>query len=969
MLARAKVWRVSLQSVTQKRDDASVPRERPASVACCSPPPCLSRRQHSWATTHADQDPGAHAMDPVLTDATNSCAVHAPAFDDSSSDCTTISSVSLCSPSSTLTTDADQDQSSASNEGDSSTGAKRRRRRRRLAPPPIFFGTPSAAGHERQTKYETKMRTRRLLRRDSLELARRKSTGAEAVKAAPVGRHDHETAVTEQEADSAPAARQEATPVSPSRSFSDEGTTNRSPGRASSNWESEASDSSEGSSSEELSTQAACDRTIRLSDECAAVHVCSDDTSSAAESSSQAQAPSTPIKQGAWPVLARPSPAFSDADSSPGVALGVHSTPARPSPLSQLSPAMYGETAHVQSPFAHSPLKTDGAEGMTRGHQYLPDSSRSARVLRENAGKANQSTSPAQTPFQSSPNKAVVVRQTLSAWAHARLKTPQSPEKREWDMMRSEATSPVRAAQSARRPGSVNLGQPVRSSDQMSCAPRPLMSTAASSPRKDAVRPLSRIARPVPVSRLPRPAAVGPSESTVKRIATTAAAEPLRRLAGSASHAGPSAAPHRAVASIGRPAMRVSGPFRSSGPGVVKAAARAGMAGNLHSPAKEERLRPGQRALGPSSSPLKQSTTVKGAPPIVRDARLIAAPKRRAEQVATAPASSPIKTATATALPVIPAAQPASSGGVGAARRVAVDGSVSGQASVRHQRKGLHSKDVMMISRPSAAEEECASPQRESLTAPLRRYQAGQEQEQAVVPAKVAPLELQRDARQPQREGEKRSKVKTRKPTPSSVLFPSSPRLSLSKAELSRLTSLHTRRNEAFVSQLETVVLRKRGETRPVSPSSKIRRSSGDGEQRQTKEAAREARERRARKRTPEVGNDGGDKMESEPGGHRLGAGEEVTYVSPPRNRTQAKSVRWHRALFCGPSDERPSTAEAATATTPADARSLPRRSCLAGMSVALDRLGNVAHANHAFSPHLAKNKVIVYKLVYDDDE
>lgn len=907
-------------------------------------------------------------MDLALTDATNTCATHASAFDDSSSDCTTISSISLCSPSSTLTTDADQDQPSASDEGDSSTGVKRRRRRR-LAPPPIFFGTPSAAGHERQAKYETKMRTRRLLRRDSLELARRKSTSAEVIKAAPGGREDCDTAVAVQDAASPPAASQEAPLVSPSHCFPDEGATKRSPDRASSNYESESSDTSEGSYSEGMSIQAACDRTIRLSDECAVVRVCSDGTSSAAESSSQAQAPSTPTKQGPWPVLARPSPAFSDADSSPGVALGVHSTPARPSPLSQLSPAMHGETAYVQSPFAHSPLKTDGAEGMTRGHQYQPDSSRSARVLRENAGKANQSTSPAQTPFQSSPNKAVVVRQTLSAWAHARLKTPQSPEKREWDMMRSEATSPVRAAQSVRRPGSVNVGQSVRSSDQMSCAPRPLVGTGASSPRKDAARLPSRIARPVPVSRLPRPAAVGPSESTAKRIATTAAAEPLRRLAGSASHAGPSAAPHRAVASIGRPAMRVSGPFRSSGIGGVKAAARAGMAGNLHSPAKEERVRPGQRSLGPSSSPLKRSTTAKEAPPIVRDARLIAAPKRRAEQVAPAPASSPVKTATPTVLPVIPAAQPASSGGVGAARRVAVDGSVSGQASVRHQSKGLHSKDVLLNSRASAAEEECASPQRESLTGPLRRYQVGQEQEQAIVPAKFASLELQRDVRQPRREEEKRSKVKTRKPTPSSFLFPSSPRLSLSKAELSRLTSLHTRRNETFVSQLETVVLRKRGETRPVSPSSKIRRSSGDGEQRQTKEAAREARERRARKRTPEVGNDGGDKVENEPGGHRLGAGEEVTYVSPPRNRTQAKSVRWHRALFCGPSDERPSTAEAAPATTPADARSLPMRSCLAGKSVALDRLGNVAHASHAFSPQLAKNKVIVYKLVYDDDE
>lgn len=134
-----------------------------------------------------------------------------------------------------------------------------------------------------------------------------------------------------------------------------------------------------------------------------------------------------------------------------------------------------------------------------------------------------------------------------------------------------------------------------------------------------------------------------------------------------------------------------------------------------------------------------------------------------------------------------------------------------------------------------------------------------------------------RESRQPRRVQEKQSVVKSRKPTPPSSLFPSSASLTpnvgstlpLSKTELSRLTSLHTRRNETFESQLETVVVRKRGENRPASPSSKIRRTVGNaggvGKVPLTKEAAKEARERRARKRTPEI-EEGGEEERLEDG-------------------------------------------------------------------------------------------------------
>ena len=50
-----------------------------------------------------------------------------------------------------------------------------RRRSSRKALPIIFFGTPSASEHDKRAKYDSKLRERRLLRRDSLDLARRRT--------------------------------------------------------------------------------------------------------------------------------------------------------------------------------------------------------------------------------------------------------------------------------------------------------------------------------------------------------------------------------------------------------------------------------------------------------------------------------------------------------------------------------------------------------------------------------------------------------------------------------------------------------------------------------------------------------------------------------------------------------------------------------------------------------------------------
>ena len=49
--------------------------------------------------------------------------------------------------------------------------------------PVIFFGTPSTAEHEKRAKYERRLRERRVLRRDSLDLARRRTMTAVELQA------------------------------------------------------------------------------------------------------------------------------------------------------------------------------------------------------------------------------------------------------------------------------------------------------------------------------------------------------------------------------------------------------------------------------------------------------------------------------------------------------------------------------------------------------------------------------------------------------------------------------------------------------------------------------------------------------------------------------------------------------------------------------------------------------------------
>lgn len=71
-------------------------------------------------------------------------------------------------------TDSDSDTDTLSDSG-LSDGSTRSSTSSSAGGPPIFFGTPSKAEHERRAKYETHLRERRLLRKDSLDLARRRT--------------------------------------------------------------------------------------------------------------------------------------------------------------------------------------------------------------------------------------------------------------------------------------------------------------------------------------------------------------------------------------------------------------------------------------------------------------------------------------------------------------------------------------------------------------------------------------------------------------------------------------------------------------------------------------------------------------------------------------------------------------------------------------------------------------------------
>ena len=133
------------------------------------------------------------------------------------------------------------------------------------------------------------------------------------------------------------------------------------------------------------------------------------------------------------------------------------------------------------------------------------------------------------------------------------------------------------------------------------------------------------------------------------------------------------------------------------------------------------------------------------------------------------------------------------------------------------------------------------------------------------------------------------------------------PAIPMSAADLSRLTARNTRKNEVWAVQLEYRPVRIEG-AKPPSPSAKIPRIGGSA--RLSKQDAANARANRAKKRhsdesevSLECGGEAAVVLDGTPKTHRLAAGDAQTYETPVRSY-KAKGVRWHKALFVGPSDK-----------------------------------------------------------------
>ncbi|PWN30025.1 hypothetical protein BDZ90DRAFT_3005 [Jaminaea rosea] len=215
------------------------------------------------------------------------------------------------------------------------------------------------------------------------------------------------------------------------------------------------------------------------------------------------------------------------------------------------------------------------------------------------------------------------------------------------------------------------------------------------------------------------------------------------------------------------------------------------------------------------------------------------------------------------------------------------------------------------------------------------------------------------------------------------------PSVPISSAALDALTTRNSRKNEAYYAKLDVVVVRIDG-PRPPSPSSKIRKSSAGGTRRLGKEQAARARADRAKKRA--AGDEScdmsgeGDSLATmsaakalELGQHRLGAGEQDVYCTPPKVRAGAKGVKWHKALYAGPSeapreqiahDDTPDCGGAPQARRGAHRMRGAGPSRLVAREYGLDRHGNVRGAMEAPpSPRWTRVKVTVRKIIYEDDD
>lgn len=1018
------------------------------------------------------------------------------------------------------------------------------------APPPIFFGTPSKAEHDRRHKYQARLRTRRLLRKDSIELTRRKSggwEGHETITDRTVQGTEQDSSASDEEVEAEENSRSgdlqdEADEVSNIDRFHDnrkkdggvptldlDEEQNMASLEVLEDEEERSSDDQRGAFSEGVRKEgeAVVDDCKVKEDAVGNVPFTLADgnrnketfvekqmNSSTAEASfmpssqyvsnsiaetpeddpdateeadwfgiksgsrklsisqrlSPPSLPSTPTRQkdvNSSLDKNRISLAPSEADSSPGIALAPYPFSSRPSPMT------YAASRGKVSPFVNSPalsylsMFSPQVDRENVGHvSQHPSASRSGPVLRESPRKSNA----ANTLY--SPTK-VEVRSKLAAWADAKVKTPQSPEKMEFDAMRLSSIQPESfsptikpsvshatydlldiAAQiplplspeKIQKASASSLAKSAQISDRT-----PSQTLQRTSPiRSDVSLRTSRL--PVPaISKLPRPFKLSVAKShgqSQQKLGT--GLEQSQGLTQKTSINGERGSAKRSLAShtssVGRSYPSI-GHNESKTPRNIDTSINGKRLLSNHS----------SHSTSSSSSPVKRA--VKSNAPIVRDARLIAG--RNAK-----PSSSNVKEAIDNLVteekedatkppddPKIAAMNVSKAGSVGGARRVmrgataTLEGGKEGQdkradnSNVRaatsddavktNYKRRLGMREAAPIAQSTTTKEKNPTQARSmrrindiirkvdsSLSSPSRQL------ENAVVLENVSrqivkdeqPVDDKQDHRAAMGEGQLDQESTTRlgaksssssSPSKSTSLpfkaatlmlsstakSTSAPRpIPISSMELSRLTSLHTRCNEIGVAQLELVIIRKQGELRPASPSSKFRKNAETSSsastltesQRKTREAqSKQARKDRAAQRAERLsGSNTFDSFgcmeqeeESIPQTHRLAAGEEEIYSTPPRRISLKKAVRWHKALFAGPSDDL-SNRNKTRSTDPTSFHGVnlpkPIKSCLAnsGQATSLDRFGNVPQAGKPLdSQQVKRKKIIITKIVYDDDE
>ncbi|KAI0082680.1 hypothetical protein K474DRAFT_1687780 [Panus rudis PR-1116 ss-1] len=217
----------------------------------------------------------------------------------------------------------------------------------------------------------------------------------------------------------------------------------------------------------------------------------------------------------------------------------------------------------------------------------------------------------------------------------------------------------------------------------------------------------------------------------------------------------------------------------------------------------------------------------------------------------------------------------------------------------------------------------------------------------------------------------------------------------MSALTLKSLTSANTKRNQEYIVELQTEVIRMQGK-RPDSPTTKVKTALEKQKEERILQRQQRA-ERRARKTA--VMDESNDNIEVEPSGdisvadiepdsngdperHVRGPGEDEDYVTPPRperpskkarfgsegegeTERQEKRVKWNRGLattvYIDNTPPKP--------TKPPKEDNVSRKGCLANTAKAirLDTMGNALNAAIPVSG-LTREQIIVKKFVYDDD-